>query len=140
MGQERFCKMKQPSHIQISGEGLPAPRGHFSHAVRAGNTVYVSGLLPFDDTGAVVAPGQIGPQTERIFEILTCILRSAGAGCADVVQMTSFVTDIGQRAHVNEIRARVFGTTKPASTLVEVSALAAAGALIEIDAIAVIPG
>ncbi|MBR0784784.1 RidA family protein [Bradyrhizobium iriomotense] len=132
--------MNEESHTQIVSEELPVPRGHFSHAVRAGNTVYVSGLLPFDDAGAVVAPGQIGPQADRIFEILARVLRSAGAGCADVVQMTSYVTDIAKRAEVNDARARVFGATRPASTLVEVSALAAPGALIEIDAIAVIPG
>ncbi|WGR97011.1 RidA family protein [Bradyrhizobium sp. ISRA443] len=98
----------------------------------------MSGLLPFGDDGKVVAPGEIGPQAARVFEILDRILRSAGATSADVVQMTSYVTDISRREQVNDVRARIFGGTKPASTLVEVSALAAPGALIEIDAIAVI--
>lgn len=126
------------SHAQIVTDGLPTPRGHFSHAVRAGNTVYVSGLLPFDDSGNIVAPGQMRQQVERVFAILDRILRSAGATSADVVQMTTYVTDIDQRAEVNDVRARALGSTRPASTLVEVSALAAAGALIEIDAVAIV--
>jgi reactive intermediate/imine deaminase len=126
------------SHAQIVSDELPVPRGHFSHAVRAGNTVYVSGLLPFDDSGKIVAPGQMRQQVERIFEILDRVLRSAGATSGDVVQMTTYVTDIDRRAEINDARARALGSTKPASTLVEVSALAAAGALIEIDAIAVL--
>ncbi|WP_441232099.1 RidA family protein [Tardiphaga sp. 215_C5_N2_1] len=129
--------MSKPSNTQIVSPDLPAPRGHFSHAVKAGNTVYVAGLLAFDDQNAIVAPGESGPQAERIFQILEKILRSSGAELSDVVQMTSYVTDITLRGPVNEVRARVFGDTKPASTLVGVAALAAPGAVIEIDAIAV---
>lgn len=130
--------MTKPSNTQINSAELPAPRGHFSHAVKAGNTVYVAGLLPFDAENTVVAPGESGPQTERIFEILAAILKSAGAELSDVVQMTSYVTDISLRGPINDVRARVFGDTKPASTLVGVASLAAPGAVIEIDAVAVI--
>ncbi|WP_420030393.1 RidA family protein [Rhodococcus ruber] len=65
------------------------------------------------------------------------MLNEAGATLADTVQLTTYVTDIEQRAPVNDVRKQLFGLCRPASTLVEVSALAAAGAVIEIDAVAV---
>lgn len=123
---------------QIVSPSVAAPRGHFSHAVRAGDTVYVSGLLAFDENSALVGTGDITRQTARIFEILGHILHEAGGGIGDTVAMTTYVTDIAERSAVNTVRAEMFGECRPASTLVEVSALAAEGAVIEIDAIAVI--
>lgn len=123
---------------QIVSAAIAAPRGHFSHAVVANGTVYVAGLLPFDEGGNVVAPGDIEAQTERIFEILSHILSDAGSSLTETVMLTTYVTDIAQRAPVNAVRARRFGDCIPASTLVEVSGLAAAGAVIEVDAIAVV--
>ncbi|AYJ48891.1 RidA family protein [Rhodococcus sp. P1Y] len=129
--------MEEHERRQINSPSVAAPRGHFSHAVVAQDTIYVSGLLAFDDKGVITAPGDVRGQTQRIFEILEHILHEARATLADTVQLTTYVTDIGQRAPVNEVRKQLFGTCRPASTLVEVSALAAEGAVIEIDAIAV---
>jgi 2-iminobutanoate/2-iminopropanoate deaminase len=124
-------------HTQINSPALASPRGHFSQAVRAGGTVYVAGLLAFDPDGDLVGPGDIAAQTARIFDILETILAEAEMTVANVVQLTTYVTDIAQRDPVNQLRAERFGKCRPASTLVEVSGLAAVGAVIEVDAIAV---
>jgi 2-iminobutanoate/2-iminopropanoate deaminase len=122
---------------EIIAGPVPAPRGHFSHAVRAGDTIYVSGLLALDSTGAIQHPGDPRAQTAVIFDVLTAILAAADATLADVVRLTTYVTDIGARTAVNEVRRAVFGPVRPASTLVGVASLAAPGACVEIDAIAV---
>lgn len=131
--------MTAATRRQIVSNLVPAPRGHFSHAVVSRGLVFVSGLLPFDDDGEVVGPGNVERQTTRIFEILGHILAEAGCTLTDVVQLTTYVTDIAGRAPANAVRARLLGESRPASTLVEVSALAAAGAVIEIDAVATVP-
>lgn len=132
--------MGNVTRTEIISSSVAAPRGHFSHAVRAADTVYVSGLLAFDENSVIIGPDDIAKQTERIFEILGHILCDAGGQLTDTVALTTYVTDIGERGAVNDIRSRVFGDCRPASTLVEVSGLAVAGAVVEIDAIAVISG
>ncbi len=67
------------------------------------------------------------------------MLAAAGAGFGDVVKVTVFLVDIADRARINPVRREVFGSTRPASTLVEVSALAVDGAKIEVEAVALIP-
>lgn len=121
---------------EITSASVPAPRGHFSHAVTAGQFVYVSGLLALDGSGAIQHPGDIEAQTTTILEALESILNAAGSSPADLIKLTVFVTDIKQRAAVSTLRARRWPDIRPASTLVEVSALAADGAVIEIDAVA----
>lgn len=122
---------------QYDSPDLAAPRGHFSHVVLAGGSAYVSGLLSFDERGQIVGADDVGAQAERIYDILETILSEVGMALSDVVQMTTYVTDIAQRGPANVVRARRFGDVRPASTLVEVSGLAAAHAVIEIDAVAV---
>ena len=78
-------------------------------------------------------------QARRIFEIMGAILSDAGCSFADVVRVTVYLTDIDDRARINPVRQEVFGDTLPASTLVEVSRLAVAGARIEIECIAALP-
>jgi len=68
------------------------------------------------------------------------VLAAAGCTFVDVVKVTVFLTDVGDRPLVNPVREEVFGDTRPASTLVEVSALVIPGARIEVEAIALIPG
>ncbi|MFX1820941.1 RidA family protein [Pseudarthrobacter sp. CC4] len=122
---------------EVLSVDVPSPRGHFSHAVIAGNLVHVSGLLGFDASGQLPEPGDIEAQTARILDSLESILLAAGSSPAFLVKLTVYVTDISERSAVNRLRADRWPDTKPASTLVEVSDLAAEGAVIEIDAVAV---
>ena len=75
-------------------------------------------------------------QTEKIFDSLGQILAAAGCGFADMLTVTIFLRDIEDRAKINPVRERVFGATRPASTLVEVSKLVYPDLLIEINAVA----
>lgn len=122
---------------EVLSADVPSPRGHFSHAVIAGDFVHVSGLLGFDASGQLPEPGDIEAQTVRILDSLESILYAAGSSPASLVKLTVYVTDIRERSAVNKLRATRWPDTKPASTLVEVSDLAAEGAVIEIDAVAV---
>jgi 2-iminobutanoate/2-iminopropanoate deaminase len=67
------------------------------------------------------------------------VLRAAGCSAADVAKVTLYLLDVNDRATINPVRKEFFGDARPASTLVEVSALAVPGALLEIEAVAAIP-
>jgi reactive intermediate/imine deaminase len=128
--------MSRRSELRVPG--LAEPISHYTDAVRAGDLLFVSGCVPIDGEGRLV-PGDVVAQTRQVFENIRLVLEAAGAGFADVVKVTVFLTDVDDRVAVNSIRQEVFGDARPASTLVEVSALAIPGARIEVEAIAVLP-
>ena len=113
------------------------PRPRYTHGWRVGNTVYVAGQLALDKEGKLVGPNNIGAQTRRVLENMRRILETGGASLRDVVKVTVFVTDIRYREGYGEVRQEFFGSNPPASTLVQVAGLAIPGALIEIEAVAV---
>jgi 2-iminobutanoate/2-iminopropanoate deaminase len=118
---------------------LPEPISHYTDAVRAGETLWVSGLMAVDPDGAIVGGNDPVAQTERIFEILAKILQRVNATFADVVKVTVYLRHMSDRVAINAVRERYFGEARPASTLVEVNALAAPDALVEIDAFVYAP-
>jgi 2-iminobutanoate/2-iminopropanoate deaminase len=120
-------------------EGLPGALSHYTDAVSAGGLLFVSGIVAVDAGGTLVGRDDAVAQTRRIFEIMGAILADAGCSFADVVRVTVYLTDIDDRARINPVRQEVFGDTLPASTLVEVSRLAVAGARVEIECIAALP-
>jgi 2-iminobutanoate/2-iminopropanoate deaminase len=119
--------------------GLAEPVSHYTDAVRAGELLFVSGCIAVDGEGRLVGAGDVVAQTRQVFENLGAALAAAGASIRDVVKVTVFLTDVGDRASVNTVREAVFGDTRPASTLVEVSKLVLDGALVEIEAVALVP-
>jgi 2-iminobutanoate/2-iminopropanoate deaminase len=116
--------------------GLPEPLSHYTDAVRFGDLLFVSGCAPLDSEGKLVADGDVTAQTRKVLENLGLALRYAGADFGDVLKVTVYLTDIACRAEANVVRQEFFGDALPASTLVEVSALAIPGMLIEIEAVA----
>jgi enamine deaminase RidA (YjgF/YER057c/UK114 family) len=112
---------------------------HSADAVRAGGYVFVAGILPADETGALVGGDDVVAQAEHVFGDMVEVLAAAGCSAADVLKVTVFLTDVADRAAVNPVRQRVFGVARPASTLVEVSGLVTRGAKIEVDCVAVVP-
>ncbi len=128
------------AHIRtLRVPGLMEPISHFSDAVIAGHTLYVSGLVATSQAGEVVGTGDVVEQTRQIFRNLKSILDAAGAKPADVAKVTIFMRDVAQRPLINPIRQEFFGPHRPASTLVEVSRLVRDEFLLEIEAVAQIP-
>jgi 2-iminobutanoate/2-iminopropanoate deaminase len=120
-------------------EGMAVPISHYADAVRAGELLFVSGVVPVDGEGKLVGGDDVVAQAEKVFENIRAVLAAAGASPKDIVKVTVFVTDIGDRPKINPVRQRFFGETRPASTLVEVSKLAIPGAKLEVEAVAVLP-
>ena len=120
---------------EVRVEGLAEPISHYADAVVAGDTLYVSGIVPVDASGAVVGDDVVA-QARQVFAIMERVLAAAGATPADVVKVTVYLLDVDDRPLINPVRQEFFGDTRPASTLVEVSRLAVPGARLEIEAIA----
>ena len=119
---------------------LSAPTG-YTHVVAiapGSRTIYIAGQVAFDQSRQVVGVGDMAAQTEQVFSNLQAALAAAGATFADVVKMTTYVTDMGQAPVIRAIRARYFGETLPASTLVGVTALAHPDLMVEIEVIAAV--
>jgi reactive intermediate/imine deaminase len=115
---------------------LPEPISHYTDAVIADGWIWISGTLALDASGALVGGDDVVAQAERVLENIQAVLEEAGAGFEDVVKVTVFLLRIEDRAAVNTMRQKFFGESRPASTLVEVSAFVVPGALVEIDAVA----
>lgn len=110
-------------HQIILTDRAPAPIGPYSQAVRAGNTVYVSGQIPLDAAGQLVA-GDVVAQTHQVLRNLTAVLAAAGLALTDVVKCSIFVKDLGNFAAINEVYGTYFAdATAPARETVEVSRL-----------------
>lgn len=120
-------------------EGQAEPISHFTDAVRAGELLYVSGIVAVDGHGDLVGGDDVVAQTRQVFENMRAVLAAAGCGFEDVVKVTIFLTDIDDRPLINPLRQEVFGATRPASTLVEVPRLAVDGAKVEIECVALVP-
>ena len=110
---------------------------NMSQAIEIGNTIYVSGQVSMDSAGNVVGPGDMQAQTRQALENIKTVLESAGSSMADVVKITVFMTDISLLRDTHQGRAEFFPDPPPASTGIDISALAFPGLLIEIEAIAV---
>jgi 2-iminobutanoate/2-iminopropanoate deaminase len=120
-------------------EGLAEPISHYTDAVRAGNLLFISGLVPVDGEGQLVGEGDVAEQTRQIFRNMQLVLEAAGCGFDDIVKVVLYLLNVDDRPAINPVRKEFFGEARPASTLVEVSALAMPGALLEIEAVAAIP-
>jgi len=120
--------------------GQPEPISHYTDAVRVGQLLFVSGCVPVDAEGRLVGGDDVVEQARQTFANVGAVLDAAGSSFADVVKVTVFLTDIDDRPKINPLRQEVFGESRPASTLVEVSRLAIPGAKIEVEAVAVVPG
>ncbi|HEY4620288.1 MAG TPA: RidA family protein [Gaiellaceae bacterium] len=120
-------------------DGLAEPISHFTDAVRAGDLLFVSGIVAVDGDGVLVGGDDVVAQTRQVFENMRAVLAAGGGGFEDVVKVTIFLTDVNDRPKINPVRQEVFGATRPASTLVEVPRLAVEGAKVEIECVALVP-
>ena len=118
--------------------GQPEPVSHYCHATRAGDRIWVSGTVGIAADGSI--PEDAVDQFRLALANLDAVLRAAGGAPEDVTKVTVFLTDIADRARINPLRQTYFGEHRPASTLVEVSALALPALKVEIEAEAAVGG
>ena len=120
---------------EIKGEGTGEAISHYADAVRFGDLLFISGVMPVDAAGKVVGT-DAATQVRQVFKNMAAILKAAGAGFGDVLKVTVYLTDVADRPRINPVRQEVFGKTRPASTLIGVKELALPGMKVEIDAVA----
>ena len=120
----------------IATASAPAAIGTYSQAIKAGNTVYLSGQIPLDPKTMELVQG-FEEQTVQVFENLKAVIEAAGGSFKDVVKLNIFLTDLSHFAKVNEIMGRYFEQPYPARAAIGVAALPR-GAQVEMDGILVI--
>lgn len=126
------------SRQSIHTDHAPQAIGTYSQAIRAGDTVYLSGQVPFDPASMQLVGGGLEAQVRRVFDNLKAVAEAAGGSLADAVKLTIFLTDLGHFAQVNEIMASYFIKPYPARSTVGVAALPR-GAPIEIECVLHLP-
>ena len=119
----------------IISDTLPAPKGPYSPALRAGGFIFVSGQGPIDPQTGEVLRGTIAQQTELVLNNLRLILEAAGSSLARVVKTNVYLDKIEDFAAMNEVYATVFAKDPPARTTIEAANLPL-GIGVEIDLIA----
>ena len=117
----------------IQTREAPAAIGTYSQAIRAGDTLYLSGQIGLDPATMQMAEG-VEAQTHRVFRNLAAVADASGMSLDHAVRMTVYLTDLAHFARVNEIMAQYVREPYPARAAVGVAALPR-GALVEIDAI-----
>ena len=118
----------------IATDLAPQAIGTYSQAVRAGDTVYVSGQVPLEPETMALVSDQFDAQARQVFKNLSAICEAAGGSLAQCVKLTVYLTDLGEFAGLNEVMQDFIAEPYPARAAIEVSALPK-DSKIEIDAI-----
>ena len=118
------------------------PGGNYSQGVlvKPGRLLFIAGQTAVDSAGAIVGIGDAYAQAQQVYKNIAAILAEAGGTFADIVKLTTFITDIAYRGKVNEVRSQYLKQDFPASTLVVVKGLAREDYLVEVEAIACLEG
>lgn len=122
----------------IHTDNAPAAIGAYSQAVKAGNTVYLSGQIPLDPaTMAVVGGGDFRAEAHQVFKNLRAVAEAAGGSLNDIVKLNAYLTDLADFAVFNEVMAEYFAQPFPARAAVGVAALPK-GVKVEAEAVLVL--
>ena len=121
----------------IQTDNAPQAIGTYSQAVKAGDTIYLSGQIPLDPATMELVPGGIDAQIKRVFENLKAVCEASGGTIQDMVKLHIYLTDINHFANVNEAMATVYKEPYPARAAIGVASLPK-GAQVEMDGIMVL--
>ena len=121
----------------ISTTKAPAAIGPYSQAVKMGNMIYTSGMIPLVPETMQIAEGGVQEQTKQVLENLKALLESAGSSLEKVIKTTVFIKDMNDFPKINEIYGQYFTANQPARSCVEV-ARRPKDVLVEIEVIAYI--
>jgi len=122
------------SRQTIQTTNAPQAIGPYSQAVRAGDTVYLSGQIPLDPKTMQLVSGDIEAEIHQVFKNLQAVAEAAGGSLANAVKVNVFLTDLGHFAKVNEIMASYCTQPFPARAAVGVAQLPR-GARVEIECV-----
>jgi len=127
-----------PEKQVIVPTDAPKAIGPYSAAIRAGNFVFTAGQIGLDPQSGEFVPGGIEAQTRRALQNLQNVLESADSGLKHVVKTTVFLQDMADFGRMNGVYAEFFTEQFPARSAVQAAALPK-GALVEIEAVALVP-
>jgi 2-iminobutanoate/2-iminopropanoate deaminase len=130
--------MGNPAFTMIQPEGIYRP-ATYTHALRAGNTLYVAGQVARDAQGQIVAPHDAAGQAHQVFHNLGAVLKAAGATPNDVVKITTYLIDRNDASAVSAVRLAFFGDHQPPHTGLIVAGLGSPELRLEVEVIAVLP-
>jgi enamine deaminase RidA (YjgF/YER057c/UK114 family) len=125
---------------KLTAAGVYDPPG-YSQAIKvtgAQTIVYLAGQVAYDKDGGAAHPGDFTAQARTVFGCIKSLVEAAGGTLANVVKLNTYVTSVKYRPEFRTVRNEFFGERGPASTMVEVSALAHPDYLIEVEAVAII--
>ncbi len=123
--------------LQLTSVHQTKDRG-YSHAAKAGNTLYIAGQVARDISGELVGKGDFLAQACQAYTNLRNILQEAGGDLKDIVKMTTILTNSGNVEPLRAVRNEFFGDIRPPNTLLIIQSLASLDYLIEVEAIAVL--
>jgi reactive intermediate/imine deaminase len=121
----------------ISTPNAPGAIGTYSQAIKAGNTVYLSGQIPLDPKTMEIVTGEVEVHVRRVFDNLRAVAQAAGGDLSNAVKLNVYLTDLGNFQTVNKVMADYFTQPYPARAAIGVSALPR-GAVVEVDAVLVL--
>ncbi|HHW17478.1 MAG TPA: RidA family protein [Firmicutes bacterium] len=124
----------------IQPDSLPVPTACYSQGLEVSGKrlIFIAGQLPVNSQGAIVGEGDFKAQVIQVFENIKAVLEDAGASFDDLVKLNIYLTDVKNLPIVQEVRSKYLTRPYPATTLVEITALANPKAMVEIEGIAVI--
>lgn len=121
----------------ISAEDAPDAIGPYSHAIRVGDSIYMSGQIALNPKNMELVTGSFRKETKQVFANISAVMKAAGGSLQDIVKLTVYLTDLKNFDMVNAVMSETFQYPFPARVAIGVSALPR-GASIEVEALAVL--
>jgi enamine deaminase RidA (YjgF/YER057c/UK114 family) len=134
----KFCGIRNISQRKKISSGTEWEKlAGYSRAVKSGNHIFIAGTTSVNENGDITGKGDVYLQTKFILGKIEAALKQCGSSLEDIVRTRMFITDISRWEEAAKAHGEVFGSIRPASTLIEVSSLVDKNLLIEIEADAI---